>query len=646
MRSLYSLLNGLLAWLVLAPLASQAGPLPTRRLPATGQVAGSFYHSLLVRPDGSLYAWGGNGYGTLGNGTTTDSRTPVPVSQGLAPAGTRYVQVATGNTHSLALAADGTVYAWGRNKYGQLAGIHTFNYTPEPILPGAAPASTRYVQVAAGGDYSLGLTAEGTLYGWGHNIYGELGTGTIDAASAPVAVSQGAIPAGTRFVQVAAGTQHSLALAADGTLYAWGYNTSGQLGNGTISASSLTPVAVSQGTTRFVQIAAGAAHTLALAADGTLYAWGYNNMGQLGTGSTTDSKVPVAVSLGAAPVGTRFVQVSAGAYHSLAQAADGTLYSWGSNKDSQLGTGTTTNSLTPVAVSQGTTRFGQVVAGSASSLALAADGTVYVWGQNLYGQLGTGTTINSPTPVALAIPRATGYVQATAGGAHSLALLDNGSLYAWGTNSEGELGNNSTTQSLAAVAVSQGAIPAGTRFKQVSGGSFNSLALAADGTAYAWGFNNYGQLGNGTTTQSTVPVAVSQGAAPAGTRYVQLSAGLNFAYGLAADGTLYAWGYNTYGQLGTGTTTHSPAPVAVSQGAAPAGTRYVQVSGGGGHALALAADGTLYAWGYNNGGQLGNNSTAQRNAPVAVSQGAAPAGTRYVQVATGNNHSLALAADG
>jgi alpha-tubulin suppressor-like RCC1 family protein len=659
MRFIYCLCCGLLAWLLLLPVASPALPLPPRRLPATGQLSAGLYHALLVRPNGQLYAWGDNSEGQLGDPASATSslfikRVPVAVSPGAIPAGTRFVQVSGGQYHSLALAANGMLYAWGKNEYGQLGNNTTTNSNaPVAVSLGAAPAGTRFVWVSAGASHSLALAADGTLYAWGDNASGQLGTGTTINSSAPVAVRPGATPAGTRFVQVSAGSNYSLALAADGMLYAWGHNPNGELGNNTTTDSN-APVAVSLGAapagTRFVQVRAGRYHALALAADGTAYAWGYNASGQLGNGSRSSSKVPVAVRLGAAPVGTRFVQLSAGSDHSLALAADGTLYAWGYNYYGQLGNYGTANSNVPVAVSPGAvpagTRFAQVSAGDNYSLALAADGTPYAWGYNTSGQLGNNGSISDRTssvPVAVLAPAATGYAQAAAGGNHSLGLRTNGTLYAWGYNAYGQLGNDATADSPWPVAVRLGAAPAGTRFGQVSAGDIHSLVLAADGTAYAWGYNGMGQLGNNTTANSPVPVAVS---APAGVLFTQVSAGELHSLALAADGTLYAWGDNRLGQLGNGSTTASLVPAPVSAGAIPAGTRFVQVSAGLNYSLALAADGTIYGWGYNSSGQLGNGATTASLVPVAASLGAAPAGTRFVQVSAGMSHVLGLAADG
>ena len=651
MRALLTLLLALL----LAPAFLTAAPLPPRRLPVGGQLAVGLDHTLLLRPNGTLYSWGTNLYGQLGTGGMVATMKPVAVAQGAVPAGVRLVQVAAGNSFSLALGSNGLVYAWGLNTYGQLGDGTSGTNRLTPVAVNL-PAGVRIVQVAAGGQHSVALAADGTAYSWGLNTYGQLGDGSVIQRLTPVAVAQGAQPTGTRLVQVATGTSYSLALAADGTPYAWGRNNFGQLGDNSATNRS-SPVAVRQGAlptgTRLMQLVAGAQHSLALAADGTAYAWGLNTYGQLGDNTTTQRLTPVAVAPGALPTGTPLVQLVAVFFHTLALAADGTAYAWGRDNNGQLGDGTTTDSPVPVAVAQGVqpsgTRLAQLGYGSQAnhSLALAASGTPYAWGLGTSGQLGNNGTASSPTPVAPLLPdRAYGYQQAAGGSFHSLGLRADGTAWAWGYNNRGQLGDGTGTTRRTPVAVAQGALPATARLTQVAAGEIHSLALAADGTAYAWGNNGSGRLGDGTTTNRTRPVAVAQGALPATARLTQVAAGEGHSLALAADGTAYAWGDNSSGQLGDGTTTDQTTPVAVAQGALPATARLTQVAAGQYHSLALAADGTAYSWGDNGSGQLGDGTTTNHTSPVAVAQGVLPTTARLVQVAAGDRHSLALAADG
>jgi len=374
--------------------------------PIQTQAAGS---SVVV--SGSAWAWGANAQGQLGNGTTTDSSTPVAVS---LPSGTKVTAVAGGFDHSLALTSTGGVLAWGANNTGQLGnGTTTNSSTPVAV---SLPTGTTVAAIAGGGYHSLALTSTGGVLAWGNNAQGELGNGTTTNSSTPVAVS---LPSGTTVTAIAAGFYHSLALTSSGQILAWGYNADGELGNGTTTTYSSTPVAVSlpAGTT-VTAIAGGDQHSLALTSTGGVLAWGYNGYGQLGNGTTTSSSIPVAVSL---PSGTTVTAIAGGGDHSLALTSTGVVLAWGENVYGQLGNGTTTNSSIPVAVSlpAGTT-VTAVAGGGSHSLALTSTGGVLAWGWNYYGQLGNGTTTNSSTPVVVsAFPAA---FAIAGGGYQSLAI--------------------------------------------------------------------------------------------------------------------------------------------------------------------------------------------------------------------------------
>ena len=334
-----------------------------------------------------------------------------------------------------------------------------------------------------------------------------------------------------RIIKVSNGSYHSFGLTSDGRIYAWGRNTSGELGIGTTLARSNVPIAVKTiGTPMdrkvIKQVEGGGryegSHSIALASDGTVYTWGFNQYGQLGNNTTTNSRSPIAVQTAGTPLaGKTIVQVAAGADHSLALASDGTVYTWGRNNFGQLGKNDATDAHIPATVrTLGTPMAGKIIvqlaAGNSQSIALASDGTVYTWGWNQYGQLGNGTTMNSRIPVAVVTagtPLAGKTIsQIAAGNAHALAMTDDGTVYTWGWNQHGQLGNNSTINSSLPVIVKTTGTPlAGKMITQItSGGSPNSLVLANDGTMYIWGWNRYGQLGNGTTgMDAKTPVAVS-----------------------------------------------------------------------------------------------------------------------------------------
>ncbi|WP_244237814.1 RCC1 domain-containing protein, partial [Corallococcus llansteffanensis] len=345
--------------------------------PGARLVAGGF-HNLAAKQDGTVWAWGRNAYGQLGDGTATNRSTPVPV-QGL----TGVAALAAGYQHSLAVKQDGTVWAWGYNVNGQL-GDGTVTDRPNPVQ---VQGLTGVTALAVGFYHSLALKQDGTVWAWGSNITGQLGDGTTTDRLTPVQV-QGL----TGVTALAAGASHTLALKQDGTAWAWGFNNYGQLGDGT-ATDRLTPVQV-QGLTGVTALASGGSHTLALKQDGTVRAWGFNDMGQLGDGTRTNRSTPVQVQ-GL----TGIAAISAGGAHTVALRTDGTTWAWGRNNSGQLGDGTVTARFTPVQV-QGLTSVTALTASSNNhTLALKQDGTAWATGKNLEGQLGDGTTSERHMPV-------------------------------------------------------------------------------------------------------------------------------------------------------------------------------------------------------------------------------------------------------
>lgn len=335
-------------------------------------------HLLAIKENGTVWSWGGNTYGQLGDETKANKSSPVQV-KGL----TDIISVKGGQSFSLALKSDGTVWAWGSNKNGQL-GIDTIN---DSIIPMKIESLTDIVAISngLGDDHSFALKADGTVWAWGLNHRGQIGDGTAIDKKTPVKIDIDNI------VEIVSSYSHTLALKSDGTVWAWGQNTKGQLGDGT-TADKRTPIQV-QGLTDIISINVGADHSLALKSDGTVWAWGGNSYRQLGNGSTANSLVPLQID-GL----TDITQIAGGRYHSLALKSDGTILSWGWNTSGQLGDGTKIDKSTPVKVLE-ITDVVSITAGSNHSVALKSDGTIWSWGSNTSGQLGDGTTADKILPV-------------------------------------------------------------------------------------------------------------------------------------------------------------------------------------------------------------------------------------------------------
>jgi alpha-tubulin suppressor-like RCC1 family protein len=356
----------------------------TYAIAATAAVEAGAIHSLLLLPDRTVRAWGYNGEGQIGNGTTENKLGPVPVP------GLSDVTAVSAGYHNLAIKSGGSLWVWGAGWSGQL-GLGT---TDSALTPVQVPGLTGVVAVSAGESHSLVLDSTGHVWGFGANYSGQLGLGTTDDGLTPVQ-----IPGLTGIVAISAGGSHSLALDSGGHVWAFGANYSGQLGLGT-TEDSLTPVQVPD-LTGVVAISAGGSHSLALDSSGNVWAFGSNFAGQLGLGTTEDALTPVQIP-GLAGVAA----VSAGSAHSLALASAGHVWAFGSNWAGQLGLGTAEDGPAPVQV-PGLTGVVMVSAGESHSLALTADGTVLAFGANDSGQIGDWSTTYRYVPTPLNEP---GYV--------------------------------------------------------------------------------------------------------------------------------------------------------------------------------------------------------------------------------------------
>ena len=773
---------------------------PTSRV-RFAQVSAGQSHSLAVGSDGNLYAWGNNEDGQLGDGTTTSRTAPIMAA---APAGVKFVQVSAGGSHSMALDRDGNIWTWGNDRSNQLGRDETPN-RKQPG-PAATHAGVTFIAVSAGADHSMAIARDGNIWTWGYDGHRQVGSsgsgskpkgvGVPEAAFASVSagarhsigldtngtawtwggLSDGLnddedllghagfrpapVDTGLRFTAVSAGADHSMGVARDGTVYTWGHNEGGQLGRtptGAEPAGRPGPVPGPSGATG---VGAGRTHSTALTGSGA-WAWGGNQYGQLGTptgNGTSDGVAPARVpNPKGAPSGFAYTGAAAGGDRTLAVGSDGDVYASGANDSGQLGDGT--NDTDPAAAHPGPAMVwrpaGSPVTGvlfgakpSAGEVRRRADGwhatsprhrpeTVTLTIRSASGTSSAGpedagqsedtslrfmytgdtatltfTSQHGRTPDAQQVPAGeptrrpadpsesgwtfdgwfdgdTAYdftrplehdltvtarwhrtgrwvlspdhgseyggetVTLTApaapdirlasidtGGTSSLGIGSDGQLYAWGDNTQGQLGDGTTSQHTRPTRVSR---PDGTdttfTWVQAAAGRTHSAAIGSDGQLYAWGDNAQGQLGDGTTSQHARPVKVSM---PDGTdtgfTWLRAAAGDGYTMALGSDGNLYAWGSLPGGLGDTAHTTGSSSPVRVAlpQDAPPA-FRYEQIAAGDTHAAAIGSDGNLYTWGDNTHGQLGHDDTGT---PAAAADPQQPAG--YVQASAGGDTTLAI----
>ncbi len=745
-------------------------------------VSAGAFHALALCSDGTLAAWGWNSDGQLGNNSTNDSLVPIAVNRTGVLSGKTIVGIAAAGRHSLVLCSDGTLAAWGANNAGQLGdNSNTNRLLPVAVNRSGLLAGKSVTTISASVSHSLARCSDGTLAAWGANNDGQLGSISTASSSVPVEVTHSAFGRLVRFVNGTSDStsDHNLGLlalplptagaaaatAVTGTAatlngYAvsngsttevsfeygltttYGATVDGNPGSLAGSASGLVTAAISglaPGTTYHFRMRAENASGVSFSSDMTFSTLSNNaylanltlggailapafekgTMNYVTTLPFSKSSLDVTVAtedpLASASVqgtavgqggGTAVVDIPVGSSKIplVVTAEDGvtqleyvlvvtripSVFTFNSaddipvTADQFIATGLEANFALNYAPTTGTQLTvinnrgldfiigaftnlvqGQVVVlnyqgvsyrfvanyfgGSGNDFVLVwADNTAFAWGSNHYGQLGTGSDIQADaTPTAVA---GSGTLDGktilalSAGYLHSLALCSDGSLAAWGYNVYGQLGNGGTAASSVPVAVDSSGALAGKTVIAISAGPFHNLALCSDGSVVAWGYNNHGQLGDETKKSSLVPVVVKKNGALAGKTVIAVSAGAYHSFALCTDGSIAAWGYNDEGELGNGGTTGSLQPVAV--GGILTGKVVTSMAAGQYHAIALCTDGTVATWGYNHDGQLGTGGTANAPLPVSITGLGALSGRAVKSVAASGSHSLALCSDG
>jgi len=345
----------------------------------------SVYPNLLNQFDTPmLMTWGQNNTGNLGDNSSAHRSSPV---QTIAY-GANWKSVVTGHTLTAAIKTDGTLWVWGAGGYGTIGDNTTVNKS-SPVQ--TITFGTNWKQVACGGRYNTAaIKTDGTLWVWGYNTNGQLGDNTIVRKSSPVQT----VAFGTNWKQVSCGDYHTAATKTDGTLWTWGINGSGRLGDNT-SATRSSPVQTITFGTNWKQVSCGYQHIAATKTDGTLWAWGRNDYGNLGDNTSATRSSPVQTIA----FGTNWKQVSCGYRHTAATKTDGTLWCWGDGAIGKLGDNTTVSKSSPIQTIAFGTNWKQVSCGRDHTTAIKTDGTLWAWGENAYGKLGDNTVTNRSSPV-------------------------------------------------------------------------------------------------------------------------------------------------------------------------------------------------------------------------------------------------------
>jgi alpha-tubulin suppressor-like RCC1 family protein len=620
------------------------------------RITSGYDHVCLAREDGIAYCWGDNTKGQVGDGTSGNYKgTPTLVSNNI-----KFASIDGGAEHTCGLTPEGVAYCWGANEYGQLGDGTKTNKS----IPTLVTGDHKFMQLEAGEMHTCGLKTNGEAWCWGWGL--AVGDGLGGSATSSGRANPVKVIGGRKFVKFKVGYSVNCGIEEDGTTYCWGYNDGG-VGDGTL-IDRYEPRLVLGGH-KFAFVRPGMNHTCGIRIDGTAMCWGAGTYGKTGLGNTTTALVPEPVA-----GDHKFRYIGTDLHHTCAVRVDGVAMCWGQNDMGQLGDGTTTGKTSPIAV-YGGGEFVHVVTGGFHTCGLKASGMVMCWGANWTMQHGDGTNSSSsfPKPVAgismsdmqdrsfqfandtstcaahmdgtmryvggatkYDYCNGTAWVPFTGGSGmpwkkvavgweHTCALQGDGSAYCWGDNQYGALGNNTTINTNTPTPVS-----GGLKFVDIQGGGLYTCGLTAAGDIYCWGHNWAGQHGRGNKTQSNVPAQLT------GHKFTQMSVTNNNVCALKHDGAAYCWGQNNAGQLGDNSTTQRTSPVAVS------GSHiFIDISTGAEHTCALKGDGSVWCWGRNTWGQLGDNTTTNKLVPTAVS-----GSYKFRNILVGENSSCGIIEDG
>lgn len=611
-----------------------------------------------MRAEGGLTAlgWGRDDSGQLGLGTKVVFETPTVLPQTGALAGKTIIKTVAGDRHVLALTADQKVFAWGDNQGGQLG-------NPD-LLPSSVPTEVPFpeelvgktvIDLAVTLSASFLLTADFELWGWGGMAFGV-------AINRPQATPQridGGVLSGKSVVKIACGAAHLLALTADGMVAGVGVNSSGQLGDGT-TTQRFVPVEIVDanqvlGGRTVVDLVAASASSMLRTSDGALFAWGSNPNGQLGVGDRVNRLVPTRVE--GSLVGRVVSSVAQSGTDGYAITTDNQLHCWGSHMGIALVAATegpidrTRPNLAVMEPFESETLV-EVASGTQSGAVRTASGGIFTWGLRLNGRLGRPhvTGVSAPAgPVNL--EDLGGDVMATSliggRGDRFSAVLADGRLVHWGNGSQGVVGDGGVYWRESPVTLPVSALPANEGWSLLAASGRMSVGVSPGGKVYSWGAGNLGHREPSEIVPEPQRVYDEGGLDDEVVTAVAVSGSHTVV--LSQDGDLYTWGTGSSGQLGDGvfhqSTQNRPRKV-LTEGTPIAEKTITQIAAGRVHTMALSADGRLFAWGQNSSGQLGDGSSMDRNRPTAVVMNGALAGKTVVAIATRNDTSFALTADG
>ena len=596
-------------------------------------------HTVVLKANGTVWAYGLNSSYELGNGTSISSDRPIQVS---FPSNIKIAQIAVGNTHNLALDTEGNVWVWGVNSNNALG--TKLKTTPSRL------GISNVKKIAANNDQSMILTKDGYVYVWGLNSNGELGVGTYKEVKTPTLLNYV-----NNILDISIGKNHTMLLTTKGKVLTSGLNSYGQTGKTEGKTNIFTQIEVPA---TVGKISAGDNHSVLLTTNGEVYTFGYNENGQLGLGTKTNVTIPTKTNM------TNIMEISAGRNHTVVLGANRVLYSTGSNSNGQLGIGTKDDKLLFTEITKVQDMM-SISSGNTYNVAIKYDGNVYGWGDYYHGTASVKTKTNSRVPVK--IGNDSSYAEepeitVNVNGAKQIQITPKYSFNVFKEDNEedSDFQYESLNEDIATVGenglvtgvkvgttwikvkeVATGkenivivrVIESDSKYaSKIAGGDGYAAVLKADGSIWGFGYNSDGQLGNDKLAPINVPSQTNILAT-----YKQIEAGKKFTIALREDGTVWAWGDNTYGQLGQGNRVSAKKPVQVQNL-----TNIVSVAAGDNHAIAIDKLGNVYTWGLNSKGQLGNRTTETVSIPEKITG----LDNQVVKVAAGGNLSAIIDSTG
>jgi|GEM_PF-656665 len=590
-------------------------------------------HACGVRNDGTGYCWGSDSSGKLGNGSVDTSSKSTPISMTMTGVtGSAWISLVTGQDNTCGIRNDGTGYCWGDDANGQVgngAASTGFAHVPMPVsLTGVT--GTAWTFMTGGWRHHCGIRNDGTGYCWGNDTDGKLGNGATGSGTAPSPINVAAVT-GTAWTSLSAAQNHSCGIRDNGTGWCWGNDTNGELGNGAgLTADQTAPSAIDLtgvSGSAWISLEAGTAHSCGVRNDGTGYCWGDDSDGELGNDSATGLQVSPYPVTTTGLSGSGWVRIVASGSHSCGIRNDGTISCWGNDGAGRLANGPEGGDETSAVNVVGGMVWKALEAGSDHSCGIKSDDTAWCWGDDTTGELGNGAPSDDQN-VPVAVTGGHLWKKIDSGTGHTCGIKSDDTAWCWGNDSNGQLGDGVTTTGSPDPVLVSG----GSTWKMIDTGSGITCGIKSDDSLWCWGGDASGQLGNGATTGNQIDPNLVTGSYS----WKSVSTGTNHTCGIQADNTLWCWGSDSSGQLGNGATTGNQAdPVYIM-----ANIAVVAVSSA--HTCAIDRTSDLWCWGAASNGRLGNGTTTPNQvSPVLITGG--PWSALHAGL---NSHTCATKADG